>query len=256
MTKSDDEQDFKNEFRALSIELVKAQIRAMRAGQKAVILFEGRDAAGKDGTIHSISRHLSSRATRVVALPKPSNREETLWWFQRYVRHLPAAGEWVIFNRSWYNRAGVEKVMGFSTAAEQEQFLVDVPDFERMLAASGVRLVKYWLDVSKKEQHKRLQERLTDPLKRLKTGPMDKEAQIRWDPYTQARDEMLVRTNTPVAPWTCVRANHKKRTHINVMRHLLHALSAPKPSKGVELPDPKVLFPFEAEALSDGRLER
>jgi polyphosphate kinase 2 len=256
MSKSDDDQDFENEFRDLSIELVKAQIRAMKAGQKAVIVFEGRDAAGKDGTIRAISRHLSSRATRVIALPKPSNRDETLWWFQRYVHFLPAAGEWVIFNRSWYNRAGVEKVMGFSTEAQQEQFLVDVPDFERMLAASGICLVKYWLDVSKKEQHKRLQERLDDPLKRLKTGPMDQQAQDRWDAYTQARDEMLMRTNTPIAPWTCVRANHKKRTHINVMRHLLHVLAAPKPAKTIAPPDPKVLFPFEAEALSDGRLER
>jgi polyphosphate kinase 2 len=243
-------------FRDLSIELVKAQIKAMKSGQKAVIVFEGRDAAGKDGTIRRLTEHLSQRATRIVALPKPSNREETLWWFQRYVRHLPAAGEWVIFNRSWYNRAGVEKVMSFSTPAEQEQFLIDAPDFERMLAASGICLIKYWLDVSRKEQGKRLEERLTDPLKRLKTGPMDKQAQTRWDAYTQARDEMLVRTHTAVAPWTCVRADHKKRAHINVMRHLLHALAAPRPAKRVEFPDPKVLFPFEAEALGDGRLER
>lgn len=250
------DEDKDGEFRELSIELVKAQIKAMKAGQQAVIVFEGRDAAGKDGTIRRLTEHLSQRATRVVALPKPSSREETLWWFQRYVSHLPAAGEWVIFNRSWYNRAGVEKVMGFSTPAQQEQFLIDAPDFEQMLTASGIRLIKYWLDVSKTEQRKRLEERLTDPLKRLKTGPMDKQAQIRWDAYTLARDEMLVRTHTATAPWTCVRADHKKRAHINIMRHLLHALAAPKRAKRVEPPDPRILFPFEAEALGDGRLER
>jgi polyphosphate kinase 2 len=244
------------DIRDLSIELVKAQIRAMKAGRKAVIVFEGRDAAGKDGTIRLIGRHLSSRATRIVALPKPSDREAGQWWFQRYVRYLPTAGEWVIFNRSWYNRAGVETVMGFSTKAQQEQFLVDTPDFERMLIDSGVCLIKYWLDVSKKEQHKRLEERLTDPLKRLKTGPMDKQAQDRWDAYTQARDEMLMRTHSPIAPWTCVRANHKTRAHINVMRHLLHALAAPGLAKTIAPPDPAVVFPFEAEALSDGRLKR
>jgi polyphosphate kinase 2 (PPK2 family) len=203
-----------------------------------------------------LTEHLSQRATRVVALPKPSSREETLWWFQRYVRHLPAAGEWVIFNRSWYNRAGVETVMGFSTPAEQEQFLIDAPDFERMLTASGICLIKYWLDISKTEQRKRLEERLIDPLKRLKTGPMDKQAQIRWDAYTQARNEMLMRTHTVIAPWTCVRADHKKRAHINIMRHLLCALAAPKLARKVDPPDPDVLFPFEASALGDGRLER
>lgn len=253
MSKDEDEND---QFRSLSIELVKAQIKAMAEGQQAVILFEGRDAAGKDGTIRRLTEHLSQRATRIVALPKPSDREQTLWWFQRYVRHLPAAGEWVLFNRSWYNRAGVETVMGFSTPAQQEQFLIDAPNFERMLVASGIRLIKYWLDVSKKEQHKRLEERRTDPLKRLKTGPMDKQAQIRWDDYTRARDEMLLRTHTAIAPWTCVRADHKKRAHIHVMRHLLHALAAPKLAKNVKAPDPDVVFPFEAEALSDGRLER
>ncbi|HVY33152.1 MAG TPA: polyphosphate kinase 2 [Caulobacteraceae bacterium] len=253
MSRAEEDDD---EFRHLSIELVKAQIRAMDSGHKAVIVFEGRDAAGKDGTIRHLTEHLSQRATRVIALPKPSDREQSLWWFQRYVRHLPAAGEWVLFNRSWYNRVGVDKVMGFSTPEQQEQFLVDAPAFERMLTDSGIRLIKYWLDVSKKEQHKRLQERLTDPLKRLKTGPMDKQAQIRWDDYTHARNEMLVRTHTPAAPWTCVQSDHKKRAHINVMRHLLHTLSAPKKAKGVKMPDADVLFPFEAEAFSDGRLKR
>ncbi len=142
--------------------------------------------------------------------------------------------------------------MGFSTPAQQEQFLIDAPDFEQMLTASGIRLIKFWLDVSKTEQRKRLEERLTDPLKRLKTGPMDKQAQIRWDAYTLARDEMLVRTHTAVAPWTCVRADHKKRAHINIMRHLLHALAAPKPAKRVDLPDPRVVSPSRPKRLGMG----
>ncbi|HUO23957.1 MAG TPA: polyphosphate kinase 2 [Caulobacteraceae bacterium] len=253
MAKDEDNDD---EFHALSVELVNTQGWTMDKGYKAVIVFEGRDAAGKDGTIRRLTEHLSNRATRVVALPKPSDHEVTQWWFQRYVRYMPSAGEWILFNRSWYNRAGVETVMGFSTPAQQEQFLVDAPDFERMLIASGVRLIKYWLDVSQKEQRKRLEERIDDPLKRLKTGPMDREAIKRWDAYTHARDEMLVRTHTPAAPWTCVHADHKKRAHINVMRHLLHTLAHPKLPEHIKQPDPKVLFPFEAEALSDGRLER
>ena len=248
-------EDHDEEFRALSIGLVKAQIKAMEDGRKVVILFEGRDAAGKDGTIRHITQHLSSRATKIVALPKPSNREETQWWFQRYVHHLPAAGEWVVFNRSWYNRAGVDKVMGFATPDQQEQFLVDVPDFERMLSASGIQLIKYWLDVSRKEQHKRLKERTTDPLKRLKTGPMDQEAQKRWDDYSLARNEMLVRSHTALTPWTCVRSDHKKTAHINVMRHLLHNLGGAKHAKKIPPPDPAVVFSFEADAIADGRLE-
>jgi polyphosphate kinase 2 len=228
----------------------------MEHGRKAVIVFEGRDAAGKDGTIRRLTEHLSVRATRVVALPKPSDREENQWWFQRYVPFLPAAGEWTVFNRSWYNRAGVETVMGFSTPAQQEQFLLDAPDFEKMLVASDIQLIKYWLDVSKAEQRKRLKDRVEDPLKQLKTGPMDQEAQKRWDAYTHARDEMLVRTHTAVTPWTCVRSDDKKAARLNVLRHLLQALACPKLSRKLDAPDPDVVFPFEAEALSDGRLER
>jgi polyphosphate kinase 2 len=254
MSGSDD--DYDQALRKLQIELVKTQIWQMDQGLKAVIVFEGRDAAGKDGTIHHIVKHLSPRATRVIALPKPSDREQTQWWFQRYVHHLPAAGEVVIFNRSWYNRAGVEKVMGFATPEQQEEFLVDVPDFERMLTASGATLIKYWLDVSRKEQHRRLKARRDDPLKRLKTGKMDIESEKHWDEYTHARDEMLVRTHTPVAPWTCVRADDKKQARLNVLRHLLRTLDCPRLSKKIEPPDPSVLFAFDAEAISDGRLER
>ena len=251
-----DEEKYERELHKLQIELVKAQIQAIAHRRRALIIFEGRDAAGKDGTIQRMVEHLSPRNTRVVALPKPSDREIGEWYFQRYVRYLPAAGEWTVFNRSWYNRGGVERVMGFCTAEQTEQFLMDAPDFERMLIQSGMTLVKIWLDVSRKEQAERLKERRTDPLKILKTGPMDVEAQKRFDAYTQARDDMLMRTHTPLAPWICVRADQKKQARLAVIRQLLHALAGPKLSRKVGAPDPQVLFPFDAEALTDGRLAR
>jgi polyphosphate kinase 2 len=251
-----DDDKYEHDLRKLQIDLVESQIWAIKQGRKALVIFEGRDAAGKDGTIQRVIEHLSPRNTRVVALPKPSDRETTEWYFQRYVRYLPAAGEWVIFNRSWYNRAGVERVMGFCTPQETEQFLLDTPAFERMLVSSGVTLIKIWLDVSRKEQKERLEERRTDPLKKLKTGPMDAEAQKRFDAYTAARDEMLMRTHTPPAPWVCVRADHKKAARLEVMRYLLHAIGRPTLARKVDEPDPEVLFPFEATALEDGRLER
>ena len=251
-----DEDKYEHELRRLQIDLVKSQIWAIEQGKKALVIFEGRDAAGKDGTIQRVTEHLSPRNTRVIALPKPSDRETSEWYFQRYVRHLPAASEWAFFNRSWYNRAGVERVMGFCTPAQTEQFLLDVPAFERMLVSSGVTLIKLWLDVSRKEQKARLDERLTDPLKKLKTGPMDVEAQKRFDAYTEARDVMLTRTDTPPAPWVCVRSDHKKPARLEVIRYLLHAIGCPHIARKVDEPDPKVLFPFETEALTDGRLER
>ena len=256
MVKPMDEEKYERELRTLQIELVKAQIRAIARGRRALVIFEGRDAAGKDGTIRRVVEHLSPRNTRVVSLPKPSDREAGQWYFQRYVRHLPSAGEWAVFNRSWYNRAGVERVMGFCTTEQTDQFLLDVPDFERMLIQSGMTLVKIWLDVSRQEQAERLDERRTDPLKTLKTGPMDVEAQKRFDAYTQARDDMLMRTHTPLAPWICVRADHKKPARLAVISHLLHALGGPKLSGKAESADPDVLFPFDAEALTDGRLAR
>ena len=251
-----DEDKYERDLRDLQIDLVKSQIWAIGQGCKALVIFEGRDAAGKDGAIQRVTEHLSPRNTRVVALPKPSDRETSEWYFQRYVRYLPAAGEWVMFNRSWYNRAGVERVMNFCTPQQTEQFLLDVPAFERMLVESGVTLVKLWLDVSRKEQKERLKERRTDPLKKLKTGPMDIEAQKRFDAYTEARDEMLMRTTSPSAPWICVRSDHKKLARLAVLRHLLNAIGSPDISRKVKDPDPAVLFPFEAAALKDGRLER
>jgi polyphosphate kinase 2 len=254
MSRSDE--DYDDALNRLEIALVETQAWAMEKGLKVLPLFEGRDAAGKDGTIHRLVEHLSVRNTRVVALPKPSDQEKSQWWFQRYVRYLPAAGEWAFFNRSWYNRSGVERVMGFSTPEQQEQFLRDVPVFERMLTESGIRLVKYWLDVSKDEQARRLKERRTDPLKRLKSSDMDKFAQSKWDDYTRARDDTLLRGHTAFAPWICVRADHKKAARLNVMRHLLRTLDCPCLTHAVEAPDPEVLFPFEVEALQDGRLAR
>ncbi|MDP8916909.1 MAG: polyphosphate kinase 2, partial [Pseudomonadota bacterium] len=184
------------QLRALQIELVNSQIWTLESGRKILLVFEGRDTAGKDGVIRRITEHLSVRATRVMALPKPSDRDRTQWYFQRYAAHLPAAGEWVLFNRSWYNRAGVERVMDFSSPGEQTQFLDDAPVFERMLTESGVTLIKYWLDISKPEQAKRLEKRRSDPLKRLKVSALDGVAQEKWEAYSAARDEMLSRTHT------------------------------------------------------------
>ncbi len=252
MSKHDDEA----EFDAHQLALVRWQQHAIEAGEKLAIVFEGRDAAGKDGAIRAVTQHLSVRNTRVVALPKPSDRDRSQWFFQRYVRHLPAGGETVIFNRSWYNRGGVERVMGFSTPEDQEAFLREAPIFEAMLLSSSLRLVKFWLDVSKDEQARRLKERATDPLKALKRSPLDAAAQERWDAYTEARDEMLTRTHMPDAPWICVRSDHKRTARLNIIRCLVHSF-APKAIRAkVDKPDPGVVFPFELAALQDGRLER
>ena len=249
---SDDEKTFDR----LHLALVRWQAGAMKRGEKTAIIFEGRDAAGKDGTIRRVIEHLSVRNTRIVALPKPSDRDRSSWYFQRYVRFLPAGGELVIFNRSWYNRGGVERVMNFSTPEEQEDFLRVTPRFESMLVGADIKLLKIWLDVSKKEQAKRLAERHSNPLKALKSSPLDEFAQSRWDAYTAARDEMLRRTDSDGSPWYCVRADHKKTAHENVLRHLVHQLAGKKITGKIEEPDPKVLFRFEQAALEDGRLER
>src|SRR5689334_6684399 len=254
MSKKDDE--YEEELEARQLALVRWQKRAIEDGEKVLVIFEGRDAAGKDGSIRVLTEHLSNRNTRVVALPKPSDRDKSLWYFQRYVRWLPAAGETVIFNRSWYNRGGVEPVMGFCTPREHETFLRDTPRFESMLLESDLRLVKLWLDVSKSEQKARLDERATDPLKAMKASPMDAEAQKRWKAYSEARDEMLRRTSTPSAPWIIVRGDHKKRARLAILSHLVKTLAPKDVAREVDDPDPDVLFPFEMAALEDGRLER
>ena len=243
-----------DDLAALQLALVRMQAAQQASGARTVLVMEGRDGAGKDGTIKRIVEHLSPRATRIVALPKPSDRERTQWFFQRYVSHLPAAGELVIFNRSWYNRAGVEVVMGYSTPAEQAEFLRDAPDFERMLVESGITLVKVWMDISKDEQAERLAARREDPLKQLKVSALDAVAQDKWADYSAARDTMLARTHTPLAPWVCVRADKKPRARVAVMRHLLRAVAPAEVAKDVEAPDPDVLFGFEAAAVTDGRL--
>jgi polyphosphate kinase len=252
---SNKHKDYDEELRALQIGLVRYQQWAMANGDKAVVVFEGRDGAGKDGSIARVRQHMAPRNTRVVALPKPSDRDKTEWWFQRYVEHLPAAGEVVMFNRSWYNRAGVEVVMHFSTHREQEDFLRDAPTFEQMLSEASIRIVKLWLDISKKEQAKRLDERRDDPVKALKVSDMDTAAQKKWKEYSQARDKMLIRTHTAYAPWTIVHTDSKKQARLAIIQHLLHTLAPADIRADVPAPDHDVLYKFDEAALTDGRLE-
>lgn len=204
------QQYFKDLFR-LQGELVKLQDWVQHSRQKVVILFEGRDAAGKGGVIKRITQRLNPRVARVAALPAPNDRERTQWYFQRYVAHLPAAGEMVLFDRSWYNRAGVERVMGFCTDDEYEEFFRTVPEFEKMLVRSGITLVKYWFSITDEEQHLRFLGRIHDPLKQWKLSPMDLESRVRWEAYTKAKETMLERTHIPEAPWWVVQAVDKKR---------------------------------------------
>ncbi len=246
--------DYDRTLRELQIGLVRYQRWAIKTGAKALIILEGRDGAGKDGTIARITEHLAPRNTRAVSLPKPSDRERSQWYFQRYVEHMPSCGDLVIFNRSWYNRAGVEPVMGFCTDREHEDFLRDVPALERMLEEADIRLVKIWLDISKHEQAKRLDDRRNDPLKQLKVSDLDAVAQKKWKAYSEARDQMLLRTHTAMSPWVCVRADNKKAARLNVIRRLLHTLAPADITAGIDPPDPAVLFPFDPTAIEDGRL--
>ncbi|MBU6397900.1 MAG: polyphosphate kinase 2, partial [Rhodospirillales bacterium] len=204
------QQGYEKQLRHLQIELVKLQRHVISEGRRVLIILEGRDGAGKDGTIKRITEHLSPRDIRVVALPKPSDFETTQWYFQRYVAHLPAAGEIVLFNRSWYNRAGVEKVMGFCTDSEYREFMRTAPTFETMLADAGIIIIKYYLDISRKEQKKRLEARRDDPLKQWKISPIDEKALRHFDDYTKARNAMLLATDSAAAPWVVVQANDKK----------------------------------------------
>ncbi|MBW0017473.1 MAG: polyphosphate kinase 2 [Mycobacterium sp.] len=234
--------DYERVKRQLQVELLKLQTHGRRAGTRHLILFEGRDAAGKGGTIHRFMEHLNPRSARVVALEKPSERERTQWYFQRYVPHLPAGGEIVLFDRSWYNRAGVEKVMGFCTPDEHAEFMRQVPLFEQMLVNDGISLTKLWFSVSPAEQRTRFAIRLVDPVRQWKFSPMDIESVNKWDEYTAAKEEMFLETDTDCAPWIVVKSNDKKRARINAMRHLLAKSDyADKDHEVVGEPDPLIV---------------
>ncbi|MDN0077723.1 polyphosphate kinase 2 [Crenobacter sp. SG2303] len=247
-------EDYKIQLHLLQIELVKLQRHFIECGDRILILMEGRDTAGKDGSIKRIVEFLSPRETRVVALSKPSDRERTGWYFQRYVPHLPVAEELVLFNRSWYNRAGVERVMDFCTANEYEEFMYSVTHFEEMLVNSGIKLLKYYLDISKAEQARRLAERRRDPLKQWKTSPIDAVALKHWDDYTMARNEMLMRTHTAAAPWHVVLADDKRTARLNLIRDILSRLHYAGKDNQLVAPDPKIVFEFSKDCLDANRL--
>ena len=222
----------------LQSELIRLQDWVEYSGEKIAVIFEGRDAAGKGGVIKRITQRLNPRVCRVVALQKPSDRETRQWYFQRYVPHLPAGGEIVLFDRSWYNRAGVERVMGFATPAQVEEFFNDVPEFEKMLVRSGIRLIKYWFSITDEEQQLRFLMRIHDPLKQWKLSPMDLQSRVRWEQYTKAKEEMFKRTNFPDSPWYVVPANDKKRARLNCIHHLLDQIPYEDvPDESVSLPD-------------------
>jgi len=245
-TKDLAQQDAEDRLKTLQIALVDAQIWTMKTGRKICILFEGRDAAGKDGAIKRLSECLSVRNTRIIALPKPTDQEKGAWWFQRYVNRLPSSGEWTIYNRSWYNRAGVEKVMGFSSPEDQEIFIRDVADFESLIVKSGITLIKLWLDISREEQKKRLDSRRRDPRKRLKVSDLDKVAQERWKDYSEARDEMLRRSHHDRGPWICVVTDSKKQAREQILRHVLNIIDGPDYSVDVPQPDSEIVFSYDA----------
>jgi polyphosphate kinase len=223
-TKKLGRRDYESQKARLQAELLKVQLWAQETGQRFVLLFEGRDAAGKGGTIKRFTEHLNPRAARVVALNKPTDKERGQWYFQRYVKELPTTGEMVFYDRSWYNRAGVERVMGFCEPNEYLEFMRQTPELERMLVRSGIRLYKYWFSVTQTEQKNRFDSRETDPLKRWKLSPIDKASLHKWDDYTEAKEAMFFYTDTADAPWTVIKSNDKKRARLNCMRHFLSSL--------------------------------
>ncbi len=226
----------------LQVELLKVQNWVKQSGQRIVALFEGRDAAGKGGTIKRFTEHLNPRAARVVALEKPTDHELGQWFFQRYIAQLPTAGEIVFFDRSWYNRAGVERVMGFCSSLEYLEFMRQVPDLERMLARSGIQLFKYWFSVTRDEQEKRFAARIKDPLKQWKLSPIDEESRGKWVEYTQAKEAMFFYTDTADAPWTVIKSDDKKRARLNCMQHFLASLDYPDKNEHVlHGPDPLIV---------------
>jgi polyphosphate kinase 2 len=237
-------QEYDRTKRLLQIELLKLQNWIKASGERLVILFEGRDAAGKGGTIKRFTEHLNPRGARVVALEKPSERESTQWYFQRYVEHLPAAGEIVLFDRSWYNRAGVERVMGFCERGEYLEFMRQAPELERMFVRSGIHLVKFWFSVSRDEQRTRFVIRQVDPVRRWKLSPMDLASLDRWDDYTDAKEAMFFYTDTADAPWTVIKSNDKKRARVEAMRYVLNRFGyADKDHDLVGTPDPLIVGP-------------
>ena len=231
--------EYEKELTQLQIELLKFQNHVKEQGLKVLMIFEGRDAAGKGGTIKRITEHLNPRGARVVALEKPSDTERSQWYFQRYTQHLPSSGEIVLFDRSWYNRGGVEPVMGFCTPDEHHEFLREVPQFEDMLVKSGITLLKFYFSVSKKEQGNRFKKRETDPLKQYKLSPVDKESQMLWDKYTIAKFSMLMASNTDTCPWTIVRSDNKKQARLNCMKHILNRVDYPEQLKRKETKEDK-----------------
>jgi polyphosphate kinase 2 len=241
--------DYKRILYDLQVQLVKLQNHVIRKGMKVLVVFEGRDGAGKDGAIKRIIQHLSPRETRVVALSKPSDRDESSWYFQRFVPHLPVGGEIVLFNRSWYNRAGVEHVMGFCTRDEYELFIEDAPRFEQLLVRSDTIVRKYYLDITKAEQKRRLAKRHHDPLTQWKVSPIDEVAIRHWDEYSQARNQMFARTHTAFAPWTIVRTDDKHSARINVIKDLLAGIDYKGKDERVLLPNPDVIFSYSEECL-------
>lgn len=226
---------YEAEKRELQIELLKVQRWVRETGQKILIIFEGRDAAGKGGTIKRFMEHLNPRGAHVIALEKPTERERSEWYFQRYIKHLPAAGEIILLDRSWYNRAGVERVMDFCTPSEYLEFMREAPELERMFVRSGIRLFKLWFEVSREEQFNRFQSRRTDPLKHWKLSPVDLASLDKWDAYTEAKESMFFHTDTADAPWTIIRSDDKKRARLNAMRHILSHLPYPDPNPDIQI---------------------
>ena len=255
MTKKTKNTHYKETLHQLQIELVKLQNHIIKRNDKILIIFEGRDTAGKDGTIKRITQHLSPRETRTVALGKPSDRDLSSWYFQRYTAYLPAAQEMVLFNRSWYNRAGVERVMNFCTDDQYHEFLETVPSYEQMLVRSGIRLLKYYLDISQDEQKKRLKDRRQDPLKQWKISPIDKDAQKYWAEYSLARNIMLARTHHLEAPWTVLRANDKKTARLNVIKDMLFRLDYKDKREELILADADIVFNYDESYLNNGMIE-
>jgi polyphosphate kinase 2 len=241
--------DYEAHKKELQVELLKVQRWVRKTGQRIIVIFEGRDAAGKGGTIKRFMEHLNPRAARIVALEKPTEYERGQWYFQRYVSHLPSAGEMVFFDRSWYNRAGVERVMGFCDSLEYLEFMRQVPDFERMLTRSGIRLFKYWFSVTKEEQDRRFAARMQSPLKQWKLSPIDQQSRDKWDEYTEAKEAMFFYTDTADAPWTIVKSDDKKRARLNCMQHFLDALDYPEKDPEVVLGPDKLIVGSSAQVI-------